>query len=395
MLQVFKFMHLLPPKRTDPTSPPKRVLVVNITEFIGDTVMMMPFLDRLNAAIPEATVDVVTSAKMAYLLRQIPYLGTVDGIDTRGSRLPVWNTYQRLARIVRFVQTILHDRSYDMCLLPRWGADASMSFFLASMTGARRLIGHDPDDEVGVQNPFPCVQNLLTCISHGGAGLPEAIRELRLLESCGLVDRLDLAAEEKRPINSLLQIADLVSLTELKRKFGLNDAPYVVIAPGASHPARRWPPERFAETAISLGAHLRGQALVIGGMGDVAIGQLIEQQAGATARSLVGQTSLLENVALLRGAVALLANDSGPAHIGAGLGVPTIVLSACPLTSTREHANSPLRVRPVGPAVRVLQPAKHADGCDERCRASRAHCILGLTVESVLRHAKQLLAADG
>ena len=385
-------MHLLPVKGAESTNSPKRVLVVNITEFIGDTVMMMPLLDRLNTTIPDATVDVVTSAKMVHFVRQIPYLGAVDGIETRGSRLPIWGTYRKLLHMARFIQTTLHGRSYDMCLLPRWGADASMSIFLASMTGASRLIGHDPNDEAGARNPFPGIQNLLTCISRGGAGLPEAIRELRLLESCGLVGHLDLIAEEKRSINSLRQMTSLVSLSELKRKLGLGNAPYVVVAPGASHPARRWPSERFAETAIGLSARLGGQILVIGGTADFVLGQGIEQQVGAAAQNLIDQTSLLENIALIRGAAVLLANDSGPAHIGAGLGVPTLVLSACPLTSTREHVNSPLRVRPVGPAVRVLQPAKPANGCNERCRASAAHCILELTVESVLSQAEQLLA---
>jgi heptosyltransferase-3 len=393
VLTLLRLARMLPPRTRELIDPPQRVLVVNITDFVGDTVMMLPLLDRLHAIMPSATVDVVTSASMAAFMRQIPYLGNVHGIETRGSRLPIWSVYRKLALMIHFVRSEVYDISYDMCLLPRWGKDDSMSIYLASMTSALRIMGHDPDDETDRQNPFPGSRGLLTCVSTGGGGLPEAIRELRLLEKCGLVGALDLVAEEKQPIGALLQIAGRVSLPKLKFRHELDEVPYVLMAPGASHPARRWPPERFAETAIELHARFGMPILMIGGAGDAAIGELIEQLADKSVRSLIGGTNLTETVAIIKGAKLLIANDSGPAHIGAGLGIPTVVLSVCPLDCESEHANSPLRVRPIGPVVRVLRPEKSADGCDGRCLASAAHCILGLQVEAVLRQAEALLSA--
>jgi ADP-heptose:LPS heptosyltransferase len=127
------------------------------------------------------------------------------------------------------------------------------------------------------------------------------------------------------------------------------------------------------------------QILIVGGAADEPSGKEIERRGGNWVRNLIGKTSLAETVTLLSGSTLLLANDSGPAHVGGGLGIPTIVLNAYPSTSTQQRVNFLMRVHPVGPRVRVLQPEKNLSGCDDRCIAAIAHCILGLKVESVLR----------
>lgn len=392
LLSLLRMVHVIPSRKINASSPLQKILIVNLTDFVGDTVMMLPLLDRLHAVFPNAEIDVAASSSMASFLCHIPYLHHVYSFTTRKINLPILGNYQRLFRMIGFVRTELNNSAYDLCVVPRWGSDPTMSVFLANMTSAGQIIGNDPRDEESTHELFPGVSQLLSCAARGGFGLPEAIRELRVLEACNITPPLNLAAEETSPIKALSLIVKNVSFADLKQRLEINDVAYAVLAPGASHPSRRWPPERFAEVAISLYNQFGIPSFIIGGLGDKAIGETIINIAGTSTRSLIGKTSLAETIAILSRATLLVTNDSGPAHLGAGAGTPTIVLSICPITSTREHANSPLRIRPVGPKVQFLQPENPLSGCGERCTAHDAHCILGLRTEYVLGHIHQMLS---
>ncbi|MCS7042632.1 MAG: glycosyltransferase family 9 protein [Bryobacteraceae bacterium] len=94
--------------------------------------------------------------------------------------------------------------------------------------------------------------------------------------------------------------------------------PYAVLHPFASAPEKAWPPERFA----ALGRHLRDShglgVIVIGGAAD-------DFRPFAEFESLRG-APLAEVMQLVRGASLFAGNDSGPAHIAAAFGVPSLVL---------------------------------------------------------------------
>lgn len=391
LLRLLRSLGVIPAKVENVIDPPRHILIVNLTTFVGDTVMMMPLLDRLHDAHPHATIDVITSSAMSNFVRKIPYLRQVYSLDMNAKRIPVWKQYRRFAQMLDLVRSQLMNQAYDLCLLPRWGTDSEMSAFLAALTSSNRIAGHDPADEIDIRQPFPGLSRLFTHISHGGHGLPEAVRELRLAESCGLVGPLDLIAEERRPIAALPTIASTVSLPTLRNRLGLGDGLYMVLAPGASNPARMWSIDHFVELGLEIRSRLGYQILVIGGPAEAELGRSAKQKMGDACSNLVGQTTLVETTALLSKAALLVVNDSGPAHLGSGLGVSTLVISPCPLTCTREGPSSPLRVRPVGPSVRILQPSEPATGCGDRCLAPQPHCILGVTIEQALLAATQLL----
>jgi len=221
--------------------------------------------------------------------------------------------------------------------------------------------------------------------------MAEAVREQFALAACGLPLSLDPDAEEKRVVESVLQMSDSIDSNDLLRRLGIEpDERFVLLSPGASHPARRWPAEEFA----ALGQGLSRKDLrvyIFGSMNERALGDQIVALSNGMVRNLAGSTSILEGLALIRRAAVLVTNDSGPAHMGGSLGTPTLVLSACPESSKEEHANSPLRVRPVGPRVVVLQPELNTPGCSGRCEAPAAHCIQGIGIEQVVEAAEALL----
>jgi ADP-heptose:LPS heptosyltransferase len=373
------------PRRIPGKWPPERILIVNITGNLGDAIMMLPLVDALFEALPAAKIDLLVEPPMDVPLRGDPRIRRVYRFDRDPVKIPLATYFLRINRMIKFARKELSNEPYDLALLPRWGTDPSLSSYLAAMSTASRRWGHDPREDRMAESVLPGMTALMTNVSHGGEGLAEGVREQLLLLACGLKKNLDPAKEERLPVHSLAEIARSVDISACMQRLGIPPHQrFILLAPGASHPVRCWPPERFAALGMAL---LRDKGLPVysfGGPADRAVCDAVEALSGAKIRSLAGQTSILEAIALTQRADLIVTNDSGPAHVGGGIGIPTLVLSACPKTSTREHAASPLRVRPVGPYVSVLQPDHPASGCTERCVAPVAHCILGIAVETAL-----------
>lgn len=70
---------------------------------------------------------------------------------------------------------------------------------------------------------------------------------------------------------------------------------------------------------------------MIGGKGEAELGKAI-RTASSRVRDLTGQTSFAEIVAIARQAGAAIGNDTGPMHLIAGAGCPSIVLFGSDLT---------------------------------------------------------------
>jgi ADP-heptose:LPS heptosyltransferase len=124
-------------------------------------------------------------------------------------------------------------------------------------------------------------------------------------------------------------------------------ARYVVLVPGASphRPAKRWPIERFADLARVI-AQRGAQPMVVGSAEERALGVAVAA-ACPEARDLTGRTGLVELFALAKGAAAAVGNDSGPMHMAALGGAPSVVLFSAD--------SDPALCAPRGASVTVLR----------------------------------------
>jgi ADP-heptose:LPS heptosyltransferase len=127
------------------------------------------------------------------------------------------------------------------------------------------------------------------------------------------------------------------------RRYGLPPR-YALLAPGGSahRPEKRWPAWRYGELAERLSDR---------GVAPVLIGTAAEAEAAdeigrrcVAVRSLVGQTGFADIVALARGAEGAVGNDTGPMHLIAAAGCPSVVLFS--------RASDPARTAPRPPAGR-------------------------------------------
>lgn len=99
-----------------------------------------------------------------------------------------------------------------------------------------------------------------------------------------------------------------------------------VIHPGAASPARRWPPERWAE--VATGRRKRGDTVLLTGSRDER--GLCEQVRVAAElpgeANLAGKTGLLGLARVVSAARLALSGDTGFAHLATAAGTPSVVL---------------------------------------------------------------------
>lgn len=281
----------------------RRIAVVRALGGLGDLLCLVPALRSLRAGAPAAHVTCVGVPAGRWLLERYPHL--VDAwID-----LPSWPTVPEAdgdpADTVRLLAAV--GGSFDLAVqlqgsggpINRLTEELTSDIAAAHVSRGERVIV--PDDRAVFARRWP---------SHG--------HEIERL--CGLVRALGFPDGGTR-LEFPVTTDDHAALpTALARP----DRPLAVVHPGASRPDRRWSPDGF--TAVARHLHERGHRVVITGtsaelgvVGAVADGcsvgpwVLLDAPLGAVA-------------ALLQRASVLVANDTGVAHLGVAVDVPTLVV---------------------------------------------------------------------
>lgn len=206
--------------------------------------------------------------------------------------------------------------------------------------------------------------------------LPEPRRALAIAAAAG--HRLPQGDDGRLAIRPPPPVAALVGHYPGER-------PYVVVHPGATAPARAWPPQRCAEAVHALAA-AGHRVVVTGGPEERA---LTARVAGRHGLDLGGRTDMARLAGVLAGAQAVVVGNTGPAHLAAAVGTPVVSLFS-----------------PVVPASRWAPygvPHVLLGDQDAPCRGSRARqcpvpghpCLAGVRAQDVVQAVRQLVARRG
>jgi ADP-heptose:LPS heptosyltransferase len=146
--------------------------------------------------------------------------------------------------------------------------------------------------------------------------------------------------------------------------------PYVMFVPGGSahRPEKRWPVEKYGELARIL--YSKGfDIVVIGGVQETPLAHAIQREV-PRARDLTGRTDFARIAVLGAKAALAVGNDTGPLHLAAAAGAPTVVLFS--------SASDPALSAPRGKVV-VLRADRLSD-MPVPTVAQRALSLIGGTV---------------
>lgn len=292
----------------------EKILVIKLSAF-GDFIQALGPMAAIRRHHPDAKITLLTTAPFVTLARQSGYFDAVK-VDRR----PKWSQPFQILHLARELRAGHFGRIYDLQNNDR------TAFYL-------KLLGPKPPEWVGAAPGA----------SHRNASLERVSGH----SFDGHVQTLKIAGIENVDVDDLSWVRGDAS------HFGLPH-PFILFVPGCSpeRPEKRWPAEAFS----SLARHLYGWGFV-----PVVVGTLAEQplaliikKACPEAINLCGQTAMTDLVLLAREAAGAIGNDTGPMHVIAPTGCPTIVLFS-------SHSD-PVRHKPIGPRVRVVLQSDDVPG---------------------------------
>ena len=335
-------------------SSPVKIVVVAPT-WLGDSVMSLPLVGYL-AASESVRVTVVSRSSVSRVYIGIDGLSDVVALGENGRLARIW-TERRLVGALGADGAVILPPSFS----------SSLGIFLAGV-GVR--VGVDADGR----------RLLLT-----EALSPRGLREEHLSENylkLGrlLLKRLGLRRDHTFTVPRVKVFAcDRESLAPR-----LGPAPgageYVVVVPGATYgPTKSWPRDKYRELVRRLSSDVR---VVLGGSaGERGLCAAVGGRASGVV-NLAGETTLGEFIALLAGARAVIANDSGAPHVAASLGVPVVVIFG---------STSPRWTAPLGEDVGVVREPVHCAPCFLQKCPTHLECYAGISVDRVLDIARLAL----
>jgi ADP-heptose:LPS heptosyltransferase len=170
----------------------------------------------------------------------------------------------------------------------------------------------------------------------------------------------------------------------LLRERGI-DGPFALLHPtrGLSAQRERWPAAGFIALAGALRERDAIPLLVTGAAGDAAVSEAIAHGAGAV--SIAGATTIGTFAALAERARYVVAIDSGPMHVAAAVGAPTVGIFAL-------QSDEPDRWAPLGPRTAVVRavypcpPGHRKETCPDFA------CVRHLDTAAIVRALDGLLA---
>lgn len=265
----------------------ERILVIKLSA-LGDVVLAMGPFAAIRDAHPDAHITVLTTRPYIDLIRASGFFDSI-AIDRR----PKLSQPREILALRRFLRNGKFNRVYDLQT-----SDRSGFYYKLFWPG-----------------PKPEWSGIARGCSH-----PHANPQRDSMHSIDrMAEQLADAGIANVPLPSLSG-PDI----DLER-FGIR-SPFVLICPGGAphRPAKRWTAERFGLLAKKL-ADYRLTPVLIGTESEADVLSKIDQMC-PKARNLMGRTGFLDIAALAARSVLAIGNDTGPMHIAAAAGAPSIVL---------------------------------------------------------------------
>lgn len=264
---------------------------------MGNLLLVTPALTLARRALPGARIDLLTTSAYDPLLEGHPDIDRVVALD-RGM-------YRRPWALLGLVRTLRAAR-YDLVIDGSEGESFTGST-LARATRSRWRVTLRPSR----------YEALYTVrVDRAAAPAHRTERLLWLLEAIGI-------GGERPPMSIALDASEREWARERWRQWGLEEAPEVVGVNIGARGGKRWPMERFLGVIRRVGEGRGGRVVVFAGPEDM---DRLETVEGRLPEDVVVDTThrVRQFAALLERCSVLVTCDTGPMHLAAAVGTPTV-----------------------------------------------------------------------
>src|SRR5689334_15577023 len=339
----------------------KRV-VVRGTNWVGDSLMTIPALRALRRVLPDAHITLVIRPGTKDIFSEADFVDEILVYDRKNAFAVVSQVREWRRR--KFDLAVLFQNAFEAALIPFL---AGVPLRLGYATESRQsLLTHPlplPDWRSSRHEVFYYLY-LITALEQllfGTSEICEAVPDASL----------QISQTAKSEAENLL------------RAYGVREGEAVVaLCPGSINSrAKRWPAEAYAALADRLIDSQR-QVLLIGSADEADVTREVTERMQQNPLVLTGKTSLDQITAVLSLVDLVVTNDTGPAHIAAALGRPTLVIFG---------PTNPLTTRPFAPEAEILRHPPDCAPCMLRDCPIDHRCMTAISVDEVFEHSHALL----
>jgi len=405
-------------------------ILVRGPNWIGDAVMSAPALATLRACFPDARITLLAPPRTAELFESAPYLDEIIHYRRNEEGVKAFFQAARFIRAGRFDLAVLFQNAFEAALLAWLGGVRMRVGFDEQGRGA--FLTTDLHRGQRHRNRHQVYDYLdIVWVAERAYWLPFLEREMKKIKA--RTRRLERQTARRNPDEKAVyaemdsirrKMSEIEALTDrlqhpstttkfltleyfpnltpgprqrnavdaLLPKIGIEQrrGPLVVLNAGATNSrAKCWPAERFAALADRLIQTFDAQVVLIGAASEreSSEGVVERMQHRPTDRggaiNLAGETTMTELIGLLNACDLLVSNDTGPAHIAAALGRPTITLFG----PTNEFETSPAGKRTELIRAEGIECAR----CMHRDCPIDHRCMTRISAEEVFDRARALL----
>ena len=333
----------------------KNILLIRLSS-LGDVVLTTPAIRAVRTHFPDAYIAMLVAKQSAEVLRENPHLNEIISFD----RLAKDKDTGEMFRIIRH----LRERKFTLAIdLQRKFRTELLMYF----SGAAERVGKGRFCSIRVreQGNKHATAHYFDILHAVGIPAEDQRLELFLAES----ERLDAA---KR--------IETAGIPDTALKVG--------IFPGAGWKLREWMPERFAAIGDRLVSEFNANVLVYGGQKETELVQTVVDLMDAPAIPFAGNLRIRPLAACIEQCDLFLTNDTGPMHIAAAVGTPTVSLFG---------PGNHIRFQPIGAMHQTIRhdvPCSPCKQFTDKCKDNI--CMKGIAVDAVwqsISHTLEKLSA--
>ncbi|CAK0768121.1 Glycosyl transferase [Gammaproteobacteria bacterium] len=291
---------------------PNRILAIHVAR-IGDTLLTSAALRAIATHYSMAKIDFLGHSKRIAVMQHLPYLHRIGAINKRN------------AKFRGHLVSLLNRKPYDLTFV--WGGHDPELIKYAHRVSRRLIISQQKEEQVHILAdrviPFPDDTNTLT----EEEDKPLAQWLLDLVEQGLGITAQNCHADYYVTTDELKH-----AQTILTNQFGSRPIKIIGLVM-ESHPAgihRNWPIDYFCGLLESLQTDNPDYRFVL--LGDPLAPEKIasiEKILGERLVNLTGKLPLRDSAAVIARLDLYLGVDTGPSHIAAALGTPSVVMYHC------------------------------------------------------------------
>ncbi len=343
--------------------PQKKFLFIKVSS-LGDVMHALPALATLRANHPSAYIAWLVEKPYKDLLYNNPNIDEIIVIRTRYWRK---NWTRETFGEIRDTIAKLRKHRFDVALELQGLIKTGLIAFLS---GARQRLGlHRKNCREPLNTLFTNKK-----ASFVGKGHNIVDINLNLVRLAGGTEPVP----QRHPLEVPEEIKAKVDVF-FQENPDLPAKPIAVINPGAGFPTKLWKLDRFAKLADRIAREQGLNILLAWGPGEK---PMAEQIAGLMTENswIAPNTTIQESIALFGHTALMISCDSGPLHLAAAMGIPTVSIFG---------PTDPVRNGPYGSNHQVVWKEQPCSFCWKKTCAIETHdCMEQVEVEDVFQAVK-------